>query len=276
MGSMLHPHNPPLTKTVSRTKTLLRDFLCLGDRCGDAYGRHRCQGGFMLKGRTTILTLIIALSILIALSAPPSALSQNSSAYQPGTIMKAVRHPSAGGQSQQYDVSVKVLNTLYTVLYTPPPGVNTVEYVSGLEILVLVKKDTLVFNSRVSGSTEVPILARETVASDNGIDFSKAPSEYYSMKLRNLSENLDLNEDQQTRIQPILEQEAGELNYVWGNPALSQKDKLEKLRQAVRTSDRKMKPLLTHAQWEKLQTMRQQQERELNQRMQEAKAEQHK
>jgi hypothetical protein len=230
----------------------------------------------MLKGRTSLTLIIIALSILIALSAPPTALSQNSSEYQPGTIMKAVRHPSAGGQSQQYDVSVKVLNTLYTVLYTPPPGVNSVEYFSGLQILVLVKKDTLVFNSRVSGSTEVPILARETLAGDKAIDFSKAPSEYYSMKLRNLSEKLDLNEDQQTRIQPILEQEAGELNYVWGNPALSQKDKLEKLRQAVHTSDRKMKPLLTQAQWKTLETMRQQQERELNQRLQEEKAGQHK
>ena len=87
--------------------------------------------------------------------------------------------------------------------------------------------------------------------------------------------SLDLNEDQQTRIQPILEQEAGELNYVWGNPALSQKDKLEKLRQAVHTSDRKMKPILTQAQWKTLETMRQQQERELNQRLQEEKAVQH-
>jgi len=230
----------------------------------------------MLKERTSLTLIIIALSILITLSAHPMALSQNSSEYQPGTIMKVVRHPSAAGQSQQYDVSVKVLNNLYTVLYTPPPGVNSVEYFSGLQLLVLVKKDTLVFNSRVSGRTEVPILARETLASDNGIDFSKAPSEYYSMKLRNLSETLDLNEDQQTRIQPILEQEAGELNYVWGNPALSQKDKLEKLRQAVHTSDRKMKPILTQAQWKTLETMRQQQERELNQRLQEEKAGQNK
>ena len=231
----------------------------------------------MLKGRTILTRIIIALSILIiVLSVPPPALSQNSSEYQPGTIMKAVRHPSTGGQSQQYEVAVKVLDTVYTVLYTPPPGVNSVEYFSGLQILVLVKKDTLVFNSRVSGTTEVPILERETVAGDAGIDFSKAPSEYYSMKLRNLSENLDLNEDQQTRIKPILEQEAGELNYVWGNPALSQKDKLEKLRRAVHASDRKMKPLLTQAQWDKLESMRQQQEQELNQRLQEEKAVQHK
>src|SRR5215469_15971331 len=220
--------------------------------------------------------LAILLLILIALSTAPPALSQNSSEYQPGTIMKVVRHPSATGQAQQYNVSVKVLNTVYTVLYTPPPGVNSVEYFGGLQLLVLVKKDTLVFNSRVSGTTEVPILQRETLADENDIDFSKAPSQYYSMKLRNLSETLDLSEDQQTKVRPILEQEAGELNYVWNNPALSQKDKVERLRQAVRTSDRKMKPLLTQAQWDKLESMRQQQQRELNQRLQEEKAVQHK
>jgi hypothetical protein len=218
----------------------------------------------------------LTIPILIVLATTPAALSQNSSKYQPGTIMKVVRRPSATGQSQQYDVSVKVANTVYTVLYTPPPGVNSVEYFGGLQILVLVKNDTLVFHSRVSGTTEVPILERETLAGDSVIDFSKAPSRYYSMKLRNLSEKLDLTEDQQTRIRPILEQEAGELNYVWGNPALSQKDKLERLRRAVHTSDRKMKPLLTHAQWEKLESMRQQQERELNQRLQEERAVQHK
>jgi len=218
----------------------------------------------------------LVIPILIALSTAPAALSQNSSEYQPGTIMKVVRHPSATGQTQQYNVSVRVLNTVYTVLYTPPPGVNSVEYFGGLQLLVLVKKDTLVFNSRVSGTTEVPILQRETLADENDIDFSKAPSQYYSMKLRNLSEKLDLSEDQQTKVRPILEQEAGELNYVWNNPALSQKDKVERLRQAVHTSDRKMKPLLTQAQWDKLESMRQQQERELNQRLQEQKAVQHK
>jgi hypothetical protein len=89
------------------------------------------------------LTIPFLILIIVALSTPPTALSQNSSQYQPGTIMKVVKHPSTAGQSQQYEVSVRVLNTIYTVLYTPPPGVNSVEYFSGLQILVLVKNDTL-------------------------------------------------------------------------------------------------------------------------------------
>jgi len=209
----------------------------------------------------------LIISFWIALAVLPVALSQPSSEYQPGTIMKVVRHPGATADRLQYDVSVKVLNTLYTVLYTPPPGVNSVEYFSGLQILVLVKNDTIVFNTRVSGRTEVPILKRETLAADSSIDFSKAPSQYYSMKLRNLSERLNLSKEQQARIQPILEQEAGELNYVWGNPVLSQKDKLEKLRQAVHTSDQQMKPLLSQTQRETLERMRQEQEQELSDRL---------
>lgn len=249
-----------MTTTFSRTK-----HLC---SLSSVSGVAHAKGGFLLKR--------LAIAILIALSTALAVPSQSSPKYQPGTIMKVVKHPGTTGQSLQYDVSVKVLNTVYTVLYTPPPGVNSVEYFGGLQILVLVKNDTMVFHSRVSGTTEVPILGRETLAGNNDIDFSKAPSEYYSMKLRNLSEKLDLSEDQQTQVRPILEQEAGEMNYVWGNPALSQKDKIERLRRAVETSDRKMKPLLTQPQWEKLESMRQQQGRELNQRLQEEKTVQHK
>lgn len=214
---------------------------------------------FMLK------SLIIA--FFIGLAALPAALSQRSSEYEPGTIMNVVRHPGATEDRPQYDVSVKVSNIMYTVLYTPPPGGNSVEYFRGFQLLVLVKNDTLVFNSRVSGTTEVPIVRRETLPGDNGIDFSKAPSQYYSMKLRNLSEKLDLSKEQQTRIQPILEQEAGELNYVWGNPVLSQKDKLDNLRRAVHKSDEQMKPLLNQAQWEQLERMRREQEQELRERI---------
>lgn len=214
-----------------------------------------------VKVRSLIIAFFIGLATL------PAALTQRSSEYEPGTIMNVVKRPGATAESPQYDVSVKVSNTLYTVLYTPPPGVNSVEYFRGFQILVLVKSNTLVFNSRVSGTTEVPIVRRETLAGDNGIDFSKAPSQYYSMKLRNLSDQLDLSKEQQTRIQPILEQEAGELNYVWGNPVLSQKDKLDKLRRAVHTSDQEMKPLLNQTQWDKLERMRQEQEQELRERI---------
>src|SRR5581483_1795164 len=212
----------------------------------------------------------ISCAFLITLS----VLAQNSSSgYQPGTIMNVVKHSSALGDRQtRYDVSVKVGNTIYTVLYTPPPGVNTAEYSAGLQLLVLVESDKLVFNTSVSGKTEAPILHRETTSSESGVDFSKAPSQYYSMKLKNLSEKLSLTEDQRTKIRPVLEQEAGELNYVWGNPALSEQEKLEKLESAVHTSDKRIRPLLTQAQREKLEAMRQQQKQELKERLEEQKA----
>lgn len=229
---------------------------------------EHCQSNPMpiikLKG---VILKRLAIPFVIGLVTIPAALSQPSPEYQPGTIMRVVKQSGAAAANLQYEVSIKVSNTLYTVLYTPPPGVNSVEYFQGLQILVMVKDDTLVFNSRVSGTTEVPILGRETLADESDIDFSKAPSQYYSMKLRNLSEKLDLSKEQQTRIQPILEQEAGEMNYVWANPVLSQKGKLEKLRRAVHTSDQKMKPLLSQTQWDKLERMRQEQQQELSERL---------
>ena len=226
----------------------------------------------IIKLMGLIMLKRLAIPFVIGLAALPAALSQPSSDYQPGTIMKVVRHSGAPADNLQYEVSVKVSDTLYTVLYTPPPGVNSVEYSQGLQILVLVKDHSLVFNSRVSGTTEVPILGRESLASESDIDFSKAPSQYYSMKLQNLSERLDLSKEQQTRIKPILEQEAGELNYVWGNPVLSQKDKLEKVRRAVHTSDQEMKPLLSQRQWDKLERMRQEQQQEISQRLKQQNA----
>ncbi len=54
-----------------------------------------------------------------------SALGQSapSSQYQPGTIMSATVHHNSGEHDTdvtQYDVSVKVGDTTYLVLYTPP------------------------------------------------------------------------------------------------------------------------------------------------------------
>jgi hypothetical protein len=190
------------------------------------------------------------------------------SKYQPGTVVSVTRHPNLPGEQQsdtaRYDVSVKVGDTTYVVLYTPPNGANGVEYSAGRDILVMVGRDTLTFNSKLSGTTEVPILRRETLPStQSGLDWSKLPSQYFSMKQQHLSETLDLTQDQQTKIKPILEQEAGEAGQVLGNPVLSQKDQLNRWEKIVRSSDAKLKPLLTQAQLAKLQDLRNEQKQEL-------------
>lgn len=62
------------------------------------------------------------------------------SKYQVGTItaVQAHRGASAADPSMtSYEVSVRVGNTLYVVLYTPPQGGDAVQYVAGSDLLVL-------------------------------------------------------------------------------------------------------------------------------------------
>jgi hypothetical protein len=152
-------------------------------------------------------------------------------------------------------------------LYTPPNGLKSVEYAPGIEMLFSVGKDTVTFNSTFSGKTEVPILRREVLPAQSGLDWSKAPGQYFSIKLKHLSETLDLSQDQQARIKPILQQEAGELGPYWDNPVISRKDKLVKLEKIVLASDAKIRPLLSQIQLQKLQELRKEQSQELKQRI---------
>ena len=208
-----------------------------------------------------LLAVLICMASLLALAQTPS------SNYQRGTITAVTAHQNAPGESgrdvARYDVSVKVGNTVYVVLFTPPNGSNSVEYATGIDMLFLVGDDRLTFNSMVSGKTEMPILRRETSPAQDGLDLSKAPSQYFSMKLQNLSEKLTLSDDQQAKIRPILEQESGELSPLWNNPVISRKEKLDTLEKVVRASDEKIKPILSQSQREKLQEMRKEQKDQL-------------
>ena len=192
--------------------------------------------------------------------APPSN-------YQRGTIIAVTPHKNAPAESTgdvvRYDVSVKVGSTKYVVLFTPPNGSNTVEYSTGTDMLFLVGDNTLTFNSMVSGKTEMPILRREALPARGSLDLSRAPGQYFSLKLQNLSDKLALTDDQQAKIRPILEQESGELSPLWNNPAISRKDKLDTLEKVVRASDDKIKPILSQPQREKLQEIRKQQKDQL-------------
>ena len=88
-------------------------------------------------------------------------------------------------------------------------------------------------------------------------------STYFTAKIENLTQQLQLNPDQQAKIKPIAEQEVGYLAEIRGNPALSKKEKLKKLESIVRNSDTQMKPNLSPEQWQKLQTLRKDQKQQL-------------
>jgi len=205
--------------------------------------------------------ILICLSALSALGQTPS------SKYQPGTITAVAAHQNAlddaGGDVARYEVSVKIGNVVYVVLYTPLNGANAVEYSPGIEMLFSVGSDTLTFNSKISGTTQAPILRREVLPAQSGLDWSKAPSQYLTMKQQHLSEVLGLTDDQQAKIKPTLEQESGVAGTILWNPVLSRKDKLKRYEKLVAASDAKIKPILSPTQVDKLLALRKQQRVEL-------------
>jgi hypothetical protein len=88
------------------------------------------------------------------------AFGQSTSKYQVGTITEVKAHQTAGSGAADvatYDVSVKVGDTVYVVLYTPPMGEITVKYAAGRDLLVLVGKNKITYNDILGQSHDVPI-----------------------------------------------------------------------------------------------------------------------
>lgn len=81
--------------------------------------------------------------------------------------MSVSEHPKDGEDSvvRKYDVSVKVGDTLYVVLYTRSDGSESITRRVGLEVVVLVGANTMAFNNLLGEKVDVPILSRTTVAS---------------------------------------------------------------------------------------------------------------
>jgi len=108
------------------------------------------------------LTIVFCISLTMV-----SAFGQSASRYQVGTITEVKTHQTAGSgasNTTSYDVSLKVGDTIYVVLYTPPLGQETVKYAAGRELLVLVGKGTIRYNDILGQSFEVPIESQKPAA----------------------------------------------------------------------------------------------------------------
>ena len=108
----------------------------------------------------------LAIVFCISLTTLP-AFCQSASKYQVGTITEVKVHQTAGSgasDAASYDVSVKVGDTIYVVLYTPPLGEETVKYAAGRELLVLVGKRTIRYNDILGQSFEVSIESQKSAA----------------------------------------------------------------------------------------------------------------
>jgi hypothetical protein len=89
-----------------------------------------------------------------------SALCQSTSKYQVATIIEVNPHRVAGdhgSEAASYDISVRVGDKVYVVLYTTPLTEIAPTYAAGRELLVLVGKDTITYNDILGRSLQVPI-----------------------------------------------------------------------------------------------------------------------
>jgi hypothetical protein len=109
-------------------------------------------------------------SLLCILLTVYPAFGQSTSKYQVGTITEVKVHQAAGSgvsDTASYDVSVKVGDTVYVVLYTPALGEETVKYAAGRDLLVLVGKNTITYNDILGRSFAVPIESQKLAANLN-------------------------------------------------------------------------------------------------------------
>src|SRR5262249_41383737 len=75
-----------------------------------------------------------------------------------------------GSEVASYDVSVKVGETIYVVLYTPVLHEETVKYSAGRELLVFVGKSTIQYNDILGQTHETPIESKTPAANPGGTE----------------------------------------------------------------------------------------------------------
>jgi hypothetical protein len=91
---------------------------------------------------------------------------ESGSKYEVATITDVKPHQAADNTPSgavRYDVSVKVADTVFLVLYTDTLGTSTVKYAAGRELLVRVGKDAITYNDILGRSQEVPIISQKPV-----------------------------------------------------------------------------------------------------------------
>ena len=87
---------------------------------------------------------------------------------------------------------------------------------------------------------------------------SDAQNQGAMSKLENISEQLSLTPQQKAKVLPILAEHGPKVEAVKNNTSLSNLQKMEQLRAIHQQTDPQMKAILSPAQYEKLQTIRQQ------------------
>jgi|SRR5580704_6647489 hypothetical protein len=111
--------------------------------------------------RTRTATVWFAL-IMILCFAVRNSMGEDKKVYQAGTIVEIKVHQPASGTDtgkKEFDVSIKVGNKIYIVLYSPPGGQDFAEYGVGMDRTVFVEGDTMKLNDLLGRTRTLPILS---------------------------------------------------------------------------------------------------------------------
>jgi hypothetical protein len=113
--------------------------------------------------RLIVLFLIVFMTLPVLCQTP-------SDKYVAGTVVEVVRHKAEKanpGAPILYDVTLKVGEMVYVILYTPPDGSSIVEYRVGADLPVLVGNKTIKYSDLAGNAREVPILRKRSAKAQN-------------------------------------------------------------------------------------------------------------
>ena len=117
--------------------------------------------------RRGLLSCVMICSAMVFLG------QSTSEKYQSATILSTKEHQgplpdNVGDPSiKRYDITIRVKDTEYVVLYTPRPGTYGFQYMNGTDRLVLIQDHTVTFNDILGRPMTAPILSQKPAAPRN-------------------------------------------------------------------------------------------------------------
>jgi hypothetical protein len=115
------------------------------------------------RGAATTVSITVAFTLIIMFAfAERRSWSEDRKVFQAGTIVDVKEHQPAAGTDtgkKQFDVSIKVGNKVYVILYLPPGGQDFAEYGVGMNRTVLVEGDTMKLNDLLGRTRILPVLS---------------------------------------------------------------------------------------------------------------------
>jgi hypothetical protein len=99
---------------------------------------------------------------MILCFAVSNSMGEDRKVYQAGTILDIKPHqptPGADTGKKEFDVSIKVGDKIYVVLYAPPGGQDFAEYGVGMNRTVFVEGDTMKLNDLLGRTRTLPVLS---------------------------------------------------------------------------------------------------------------------